>query len=157
MEYVPPPKVRRKFPRTLEPGEITRLLAYPHSQRDLALVALPLDTGARVGEIANLRWPDVKAGLLRVDGKSGERPIPLSPRVQQLLVGLGDTEHIWLGRYGPLTLHGVKLATRRALGQGRGLCPQGRASHATAHVRPPLHQARGRRVFATADYGSPKA
>ena len=50
-----------------------------------------------------------------MDGKSGERPIPLSPRVQQLLVGLGNTEHVWLGRYGPLTLHGVKLATRRAL------------------------------------------
>ncbi|MCI0441363.1 MAG: tyrosine-type recombinase/integrase [Chloroflexi bacterium] len=115
MEDVEAPRRKKKRPRTLEESEILKILAKIPSRRDRAMVALALDTGIRLGELAGLRWQDVTRGALQVDGKMGPRAVPLSEHVQRLLVGLGDGDHIWMGRKGPLTRWGVKLAIRRAL------------------------------------------
>jgi len=115
MRDVPAPRRRRRLPRTLEGSEIDRLMSTVKSRRDLAMVAVILDTGIRVGELASLRWSNVHAGTIHVDGKTGERRVPISPHVLQLMVGLGDGEHIWLGRYGPLTVGGCQIVIRKAL------------------------------------------
>lgn len=115
MADVPPPRRRKRLPRTLEASEIARLLQVTRERRDRAMLALLLDTGIRIGELANLRWTDVQPGAVRVDGKTGQRVVPVSPNVLQLLLGLGDGDHIWVGRKGPLTWSGVNQAVRRAL------------------------------------------
>ena len=40
-----------------------------------------LDTGLRLGEIAGLQVADLQDGWLQVDGKTGERQVPVSPEV----------------------------------------------------------------------------
>ena len=115
MRDVPAPRRRRRLPRTLESSDIDRLMSTVKTRRDRAMIAVILDTGIRVGELASLRWSNVHAGTIHVDGKTGERRVPISPHVLQLLVGLGDAEHIWIGRYGPLSVGGCQLVIRRAL------------------------------------------
>jgi len=83
------------------------------TQQEKALIGLVLDTGLRVGEVANLRWNDVHTTHLRVSGKVGERQVPICEESWFLLLGLGDQEHIWIGRFGPLTFDGVQQSYRR--------------------------------------------
>lgn len=133
MKDVPAPRRRRRLPRTLEGSDIDRLMSAVDSRRDLAMIALILDTGIRVGELATLKWIDVHAGTIHVDGKTGERRVPVSPQVLQLMVGLGDSEHIWIGRYGPLTVGGAQLVIRRALA-GAGIRGRKSGPHMLRHT-----------------------
>ena len=112
---VQPPRVRPSPPRALSDGQVDVLLSLDLARRDRALLTLLLDTGVRLGELAGLRWPEVGGDLVRVDGKTGARFVPLSPATRALLVGLGDAEHLWVGLRGPLTTWGVQQAVRRAL------------------------------------------
>jgi len=48
------------------------------------------DTGARIGEAANLTSDDVFPDSVRVRGKTGERIIPISPLVRDMLLELGE-------------------------------------------------------------------
>jgi integrase len=85
-EHLPPreiPRLRVKGPRvnnrhTPSRGEIGAVLSQLDGWAKLA-VRLLAATGARVGEIAALRWTDVRwsANVLRLDGKTGERLVPL--------------------------------------------------------------------------------
>lgn len=52
-----------------------------------AAVLLLYSTGARVGEIADLEWPavDMDGALVRLDGKTGERLVPLAPEAVAVL------------------------------------------------------------------------
>ncbi len=78
------PKVERRLPRHLRPGEIENLLEAPEgdaplARRDRAMLELLYATGLRVGELVSLNWPDLDLGdrLLRVVGKGGkERMAP---------------------------------------------------------------------------------
>ena len=49
--------------RTLSTAEITRLIAlirsHRHTERDLILIRLPLETGLRLAEVAGLDWTDI--------------------------------------------------------------------------------------------------
>jgi len=133
MEHVPPPRVRRRLPRTLEASEIDLLVARTDGRREKAMVSVLLDTGIRVGELAGLRWEHVKAGAIQVDGKTGQRTVPMSAHVRQLLVGLGDPVHLWTGRVGPLTRSGVEQVVRRALRRG-GYRPPKAGPHMLRHT-----------------------
>ncbi|MCE2456666.1 MAG: tyrosine-type recombinase/integrase [Dehalococcoidia bacterium] len=115
MGEVPAPKLRPTLPRALSEGEVEDVLIAATSWRDKALVAVPLDTGIRLGEIASLRWRNVRDREIVVSGKTGERVVPISPNVRRLLSGLGDGEYVWVGRRGPMTLSGIQLAIRRVL------------------------------------------
>ena len=85
-EHLPPreiPRLRVKGPRvnnrrTPSRGEIGAVLSHLDGWAALA-VRLLAATGARVGEVAALRWPDVRwaSKVLRLDGKTGERLVPL--------------------------------------------------------------------------------
>lgn len=133
MKDVPGPRRRRQLPRTLERSEIDGLINAIKERRDLAMVALILDTGIRIGELANLKWIDVHAGTIHVDGKTGGRSVPVSPQVLQLMVGLGDGEHIWMGRYGPLTYGGCSIVIRRSLA-GAGIRGRKSGPHMLRHT-----------------------
>ena len=133
MERVPALRTRRQLPRTLEAGEISRLLASARSRRDRAMVAMILDTGARVGELAALRWENIKLNAVHVDGKTGARIIPISSRVRQLLIGLGDGDHIWMGRLGPMTRSGVEQTIRKTLWRA-GFRPPKAGAHMLRHT-----------------------
>ena len=51
------------------------------NHRDKALVLALLDTGLRLGEITSLHVADLQDGWLMVNGKTGERQVPVSTEV----------------------------------------------------------------------------
>ncbi|WP_157463764.1 tyrosine-type recombinase/integrase [Deinococcus pimensis] len=75
------PKVRREPKRVLSPEEMTKLLQAAKKNarckaRNVALLALMLDTGLRAGEVASLKLTSIdwEMGIVRVeDGKTGMR------------------------------------------------------------------------------------
>ncbi len=85
------PKVKKRLPKAITPGEIDRLLKAPISEsgpkaeRDLALLELLYASGVRVTELVSLNLSDIEvengAGKIRVKGKkvnSKERIIPIT-------------------------------------------------------------------------------
>lgn len=118
MSELDPLRRRRQLPRVLQEAEIRALLEACESRRDRAMVMLALDTGIRLGELAGLRWSDVGPDYIRVGrepgyGKTGERQVPITPRVKRALLGLGDGDRLWLGPKGPLTKSGVRQVFER--------------------------------------------
>lgn len=115
MERVPKPRPPRSTPRVFSRPELTAIVGAAKTQRDAALVAFFLGTGARIGEVANLRWPNIALGTVRIHGKTGWRTVPLPKKAQSLLHNLGDGEHVWAGLRGPLGYAGVKQAILRII------------------------------------------
>ncbi|MDP3062119.1 MAG: tyrosine-type recombinase/integrase, partial [Chloroflexota bacterium] len=79
------PRCRRRVMRTFQPQELFQVLARPLTVRNRTLLALLLDSGVRAGEVVGLEWSDVSEEFIHVDGKTGERLVPISPQVQTLL------------------------------------------------------------------------
>ena len=67
--------------------------------KDKALVTLFADTGARLSEIASLRRQDIKDDSIRVNGKTGEREIPILDETRRLLSALiaanGNSQYVF--------------------------------------------------------------
>jgi integrase/recombinase XerD len=92
-----PPKVKKRLPKAISPGEIDRLLrapaegSGPKSQRDMALLEMLYASGMRVTELVSLDVADIEFsdtdGNVRVRGKraSKERQIPLNGSVLETL------------------------------------------------------------------------
>ena len=133
MRSMPAPIVRPRFPRTLSDNEIQSLLDAAASRRDLTLLAVLLDTGVRVGEVANLTWPLVSPEGLEVYGKTGSRFVPISDRVYDLVEGIRDGHYVWVGRLGPLTIHGINLIVRRTMLRA-GFGPPKAGPHTLRHT-----------------------
>ncbi|MGF1450690.1 MAG: site-specific tyrosine recombinase XerD [Opitutales bacterium] len=82
------PRLNRKLPGTLSPGEVDRLLEAPDARtpgglRDRAMLELMYSSGLRVSELCGLGLTDVdlEAGFVRVFGKgSKERLAPVGSR-----------------------------------------------------------------------------
>ena len=109
-------RVHRKkiLPRVLTHDEVAAIWAACLNCRDQALVGLALDPGLRVGEITAMTKTDLDPFGLRVDGKVGQRQVPISPQLRNMLLPLGDSAHFRLGREGHcLTYWGGKNAFRR--------------------------------------------
>ena len=115
MSDVRAPRRRAKFPRTLNDLEVQALFDATTNRRDIALLAVLLDTGIRVSELAGLTWPVVDDQGIEVYGKTGSRFVPMSPRARATIEGLGNEVHIWVGKKGPLTASGVMQVVRRAM------------------------------------------
>lgn len=131
-----PKRGRRGFPRTLERGEIDRLLeAVKRRRREHAIVALMLDSGVRVGECAAIAWERVHPDAITVDGKTGPRRIPVSADVMRLLWAQRSEEaqYLWDGLRGRLSVGGMKWAVRTALGQ-IGVHPPRAGPHLLRHT-----------------------
>ena len=75
------------------------------------MVAVVLDTGIRLGEVASLTRVDIGTETLRVIGKVGSRIVPISRSVRDMLLLLaGDGQPVWKGRRGSLGRIGIQKA-----------------------------------------------
>ena len=117
---VPPTEVR-----VLSQDEVRRLLATcsgrsREDRRDLAILALMLDTGLRLSEVARLSIDDFGAdNTLHVFGKGRKwRTVALgrtsATAVRRWLRILpGDADTLWAGKKGPLTPTGIRTLVKR--------------------------------------------
>jgi integrase len=113
-----------RIPRPGEPGALTpqqegalRRAAARRGPRDTAIIAVLLDTGARVEECARLDAGDfaitARTGEVRLHGKGDEvRSVPLSRRARELISAWLDERGrhpgpAWHGQRGPLTISGI--------------------------------------------------
>lgn len=117
MDFIDPPSRRKKVMPSLTAEEMLTLLTRAKRLRDLAILSLFIDCGARVGEAASLRWWNIFNDYIRVDGKTGERVIPISEETRQLLLSLtsadGSQDFIFVGQRGPLTTSGIYKIVRK--------------------------------------------
>lgn len=107
------PKAKR-LPRVLSIDQVRRVFQSATDAREIGVMAVVLDTGIRLGEIVNLGKADIGPDYLRVSGKVGDRQVPLTPQVRDILLSLGDAAHVWIGKSGaPLGRDGItKMLTR---------------------------------------------
>ncbi len=117
MPLVRPPPLAKKAMRTFTGQELYRMFSQPLSLRDHAMAILFLDTGIRAQECANLVWEDVHPDYITVNGKTGERDVPINESTYRLLQRLkaeaNHASHVFLGRRGPLKYEGVYKVIRR--------------------------------------------
>lgn len=108
---IAPPHHSKKLMPTLEPREILQLIDLASNLRDRTIITLLADTGARVGEVAGLRKQDMGEETITVNGKTGERQIPISDETKRLLLALAadsKVEHIFLNsRSQPIRANGI--------------------------------------------------
>ena len=127
MTLVPAPRRRRKTPRTLSIAEASNLFVVKLSRRDRALLCLLLDTGIRVSEAINLRVEDVKSETIIVNGKTGEREVPISQDTRRQILDLADSGYIFPGQEGHIcrsdAYHIVHKALKASGLTGRKLGP----------------------------------
>jgi site-specific recombinase XerD len=131
MVRVRPPRIPEQQVPIVEEDQLRRLLASCsgpdyRDRRDLAILRVFIDTGARREEVAGLRWDeedpaqndvDLRQGLLRVLGKGArERVVPIGARTVKALdrylrmrADRPDAyrRELWLGKYGPMTASGL--------------------------------------------------
>ena len=131
------PKLPEHAPPILTDDELRRILAACEGptfadRRDAALVRIFLATGARLSEVANLRWTpadpatndlDLDAGLMRVMGKGRrERIVHLGAKAVRALDRYlrlrgrhprAALPWLWLGEKGRMTDSGIAQVLRR--------------------------------------------
>ena len=137
MANMKPPQVPEENPDVRTPDELARLIRACEGtafadRRDMALVRLFMDCGARRSEIANLKMDDVdfELGVVQVTGKgSRSRACPFGRRTAQALDRYlrararhsdAGSAALWLGRHArPMTDSGISQAVKeRALQAG---------------------------------------
>jgi integrase/recombinase XerD len=110
MDLIDPPKRKKKVMPTLNSREMMQL-SRAGSLRDRTLLSLFIDSGPRAGEAASLRRQDIFDDYIRVEGKTGQREIPISEETKRLLLSLagrnGNSDHVFMGERGPLTPSGI--------------------------------------------------
>ncbi|GAI67577.1 unnamed protein product [marine sediment metagenome] len=116
MPLVRPPKLKKKSMRTFTEEELYRIFTLPLPLRDRAMVTLLLDTGIRAQECC-LTWDDVRPVYITVNGKTGERDVPIDEKTSRLLQALkaeaNHNHYVFQGKKGPLTSQGIYKAIRR--------------------------------------------
>ena len=115
MKNIRAPRTSKKLPQTLSDAQVELLLGATESERDLAILSLLLDTGIRVGELTSLTRESVRQSSLVVNGKTGDRVVPVSEGVMELLKRQGDHRGIWIGLRGRMTTSGLQNVVRRCM------------------------------------------
>ena len=109
----------RVIPRALSDAEIDLLLdTLADGSEEEAMISTILDTGVRVGELASLTRSSIRQRTLDVRGKIGDRSVPVSPHIRQMLWDLSGADGvIWRSRVTqrPLSIAGVQYRITRAL------------------------------------------
>ena len=149
MANIPAPLCRRKLPRTLSESETQRLLASIHDERDYAIMVVFLDTGIRVGELASVTREALSPDGIRVSGKTGDRIVPITPGVFDLVSRQGDVGGIWKsrgGHRGYLGTWGLKEIVRRQMLRA-GFKPPKIGPHTLRHTFGTQYMLNGGDVF----------
>ena len=115
MSRIPSPRSRQKLPRTLSARDQRHLLACVGRGRDYAILAVLLDTGMRLGELESMTRSNLGPEWVRISGKTGDRVVPISPRVFELVSRQGDDRGVWIGSRGRLTAAGLQLIVRKCM------------------------------------------
>lgn len=115
------------------------------ARRDDTLIRVLVDTGARLGELVNLRvddW-DRRSDVLRLDGKTGKRVVPLSTSTGEALSrymrarrthSKTQLDNLWLAPRGALTGSGVaQILKRRCEAAGIAAIHPHQLRHTWAH------------------------
>jgi site-specific recombinase XerD len=156
MAKMDPPRIPEYEPRVLSEAELQRLLAACEGssfedRRDMALVRVLLDTGARRGEVLGLRWMpddpsvndvDLDRGVLRLRETKGgrERIAPIGQRTTRAIdryLRLRDKHawaakpQLWLTRRGAMAGNGM-LVMIQARGRKAGI--EGLHPHVMRHT-----------------------
>jgi len=157
MARMAPPHVPPTPIPVLRDAQVAALLRTSSGQtfdarRDEALIRVFVDTGARLGEVAGMRWSadpvrsdlDLKYRVVRVTGKgSREREIPISARTARALdryIRLRQRHReaarpqLWLGQRGALSDSGIaQMLNRRSRLAGIGRIHPHQFRHTFAH------------------------
>jgi site-specific recombinase XerD len=158
MAKMRPPKIPQNPPPVLRDAELRKLLATCSGQsledrRDTAILTVFIGTGARLAEVAGLRWaPDdettndvlLDAGIIRVMGKGRrERTVPVGKKGVKALDRYlrardkspsADLPWLWLGRRGRLTASGIaQMVKDRGRAAGLGNIHPHQFRHSYAH------------------------
>jgi site-specific recombinase XerD len=136
MANIPRPIVPQTEVRVLNQNEVQQLLSTCHGRsreekRDYAILAVMLDSGIRLSEVAGLTLDDIgQDGTLRIYGKGRKwRTVALgvesSTALNRWLRLRGNTPGaVWLGRKGQLTNYGIRrLVKHRGMQIGVELHP----------------------------------
>ncbi len=122
------PRYQLAAPRILTPTEYRALRdAARNDMRMFAIIELLLQTGIRIGELANLKISDIqKEGLhIAAQEKHAERIVPLNKRAQEALNSYlkvrpnhqpagGNSEHLFITKSGkPFLIRNIRTAVER--------------------------------------------
>jgi integrase/recombinase XerD len=111
MDFIDPPTRRKKVQPALSPQEMFELLKNVQNSRDRALISLIIDSGPRITEALTLKKQSIFDGYIVVDGKEGERKIPISEETRLQLLALvnsdGKSDYVFSGQRGHLTSSGA--------------------------------------------------
>jgi integrase/recombinase XerD len=121
------PRYQLAAPRILTPMEYRALRdAARNDQRMFAIIELLLQTGIRIGELANLRLSDIQKDQLHIAPyeKHEERIVPLNIRAQEALNGYlklrpkqsvkGNSEHLFITKSGkPFLIRNIRTSVER--------------------------------------------
>ena len=81
------PKVPRKVARSLTPAQLGQLLHCLHLRPQVrAFLFLLADTGVRLSEALSVTPCSANGVVITVTGKTGEREVPISPQVRQMVL-----------------------------------------------------------------------
>lgn len=129
--------VRPEPQPTYSEAEVKRLLMVCSPKnldgiRNRAMVLTLFDTGVRESELVSMGLPDWDRAIVRVEGKTGVRFVPLGMATLQAIERYVrrwaiDDGPLWLGKQGPLTRSGVFQSVRR-------LCRQAGVEHKGVHA-----------------------
>ena len=131
-KLIKPFKVPRKVRKTLELDQLQQLLSLDLSPQDSALLILIMDTGLRQGEICTLCRENVHNDFISVNGKTGERQVPISPITYQKLAGLVASGPLFLTERGPISPSYLYHHIQDLLGQ-IGVTTGRRGTHILRH------------------------
>ncbi len=157
MEKMKPPKNEPQPVPVFTDGQLMALLATAEkpdtfeNRRDLAILRVFIDTGARRAEVVGLRYTadedndiDLENGLLRVMGKGGRgRVVPIGNKTVKALDRYlrkrkqhpaHSLQNLWLGRKGPFAESGVaQMIKDRGRRAGLGEIHPHQLRHTFAH------------------------
>ena len=87
IDLVEKPKLTRKVARSLGIEELSQLLNHPnHSPAARAFLHLLADTGLRLSEALSVTDHRIGLTTITVVGKQGEREVPISPEIRQMVL-----------------------------------------------------------------------
>jgi integrase len=86
--------------------------------RNHAIISVLFDTGVRESELVSMGIPDWDNSTVWVDGKTGQRLVPLGTNALRSIDRYArkwsvSSNALWMGKYGPLTRWGVLQLVQR--------------------------------------------